>query len=120
MHMYGFCLPPPTVRPSEQHIHIQGFRYQLYCAARAESTQHCVVRVFPWSASRWDGVGVWCFGRFGIGGGGKRCNFVVEWRVLMMHSSCCLRCCMTITGVGGGKRCGAASSVERGARGLLP
>lgn len=32
--------------------YIKGFRYQLYCAARAESTQHCVVRgVCGWTGA---------------------------------------------------------------------
>lgn len=38
------ALNAKTVVVLDSLNYIKGFRYQLYCAARAESTQHCVVR----------------------------------------------------------------------------
>ena len=38
------ALDAHTVVVLDSLNYIKGFRYQLYCAARAESTQHCVVR----------------------------------------------------------------------------
>lgn len=39
------ALNAKTVVVLDSLNYIKGFRYQLYCAARAESTQHCVVRL---------------------------------------------------------------------------
>ena len=38
------ALDAHTVVVLDSLNYIKGFRYQLYCAARTESTQHCVVR----------------------------------------------------------------------------